>query len=152
MEALPLHSCHNLPRTLMDARDLKGWAVLGAAAGGGSEPVGRVAVTGPTILVLGESLVSCLRHLEPVHRVTVRVQDVWPHASIVNRFVTRSIWRAQDARLTVRFQLSLYMRVANANRFPSHTHARPRARVHAAAAPTRRQRGLWSAHQHAPRL
>ncbi|KAG2443921.1 hypothetical protein HXX76_002261 [Chlamydomonas incerta] len=53
LEALPLHSCHNLPRTLLDARDLKGWAVLGAAAGSGSQPVGRVAVSGPTILVLG---------------------------------------------------------------------------------------------------
>ncbi|GIL84372.1 hypothetical protein Vretifemale_13037, partial [Volvox reticuliferus] len=53
LEALQLYSCHNLPRTLLDARDNKGWAVLGAAAGSGSEPVGQVRVDRPTILVLG---------------------------------------------------------------------------------------------------
>ncbi|GLC76409.1 hypothetical protein PLESTF_001777600 [Pleodorina starrii] len=53
LEALQLHSCHNMPRTLLDARDNKGWAVLGAAAGSGSEPVERVRVDRPTILVLG---------------------------------------------------------------------------------------------------
>ncbi|EFJ51595.1 hypothetical protein VOLCADRAFT_103485 [Volvox carteri f. nagariensis] len=53
LEALQVHSCRNLPRTLMDARDRKGWTVLGAAAGSGSEAVGRVVVDRPTILVLG---------------------------------------------------------------------------------------------------
>ncbi|KAG2498492.1 hypothetical protein HYH03_003744 [Edaphochlamys debaryana] len=53
LEALPLHNAHSLPRTLLDARDSKGWAVLGAAAGSGSVPVGAAGVRGPTILVLG---------------------------------------------------------------------------------------------------
>jgi 21S rRNA (GM2251-2'-O)-methyltransferase len=52
LEALQLHSCNSLPRTLQDARD-KGWRVLGAAAGQGSASCRSVAVEQPTVLVVG---------------------------------------------------------------------------------------------------
>lgn len=37
LEAWPVHSCDNLPRTLADAAE-RGWTVLGAAADRGSVP------------------------------------------------------------------------------------------------------------------
>ena len=52
MEVVELHSCKNLPRTLLDAR-AKGWAVLGAAADVNASSVRSVSVSEPTILVMG---------------------------------------------------------------------------------------------------
>ncbi|KXZ51241.1 hypothetical protein GPECTOR_13g728 [Gonium pectorale] len=80
LEALPLHSCRNLPRTLLDARDNKGWAVLGAAAGGGSQPVGAVRVSGPTILVLGSEGFGLRTNVRRACTGLVRV-DMAPTAS-----------------------------------------------------------------------
>lgn len=57
LEVVQLHSCRNLPRTLLDAGQ-KGWAVLGAAAGRDAVPCSSVAVDRPTILVLGTSPAS----------------------------------------------------------------------------------------------
>ena len=55
LEALPVHGCDNLPRTLTAARRA-GWAVLGADAGGGAAATADVAdaaVAAPTLLVVG---------------------------------------------------------------------------------------------------
>jgi len=52
LEAWPVHSCNNLARTLADAAE-RGWTVVGAAAERGAEPCTQLAVTGPTLLVVG---------------------------------------------------------------------------------------------------
>ncbi|GLI66164.1 hypothetical protein VaNZ11_009924 [Volvox africanus] len=92
LEALQLYSCHNLPRTLLDARDNKGWAVLGAAAGSGSVPVGKVCVDKPTILVLGSEGFGLRTNVRRACGSLVRVDmappaitrgsgDAWPMSS-----------------------------------------------------------------------
>ncbi|GFR43989.1 hypothetical protein Agub_g5134 [Astrephomene gubernaculifera] len=80
LEVLQLHSCRNLPRTLLDARDNKGWRVLGAAAGSGSQPVGQVRVDGPTILVLGSEGFGLRTNVRRACSGLVRV-DMAPQAA-----------------------------------------------------------------------
>ncbi|MEW5305298.1 MAG: hypothetical protein WDW36_007849 [Sanguina aurantia] len=52
LEAMQLHSCTNMPRTLADAVS-KGWAVLGAAIHSNAVGIRNVKVDRPTILVVG---------------------------------------------------------------------------------------------------
>ncbi|MEW5314141.1 MAG: hypothetical protein WDW38_005660 [Sanguina aurantia] len=52
LEAMQLHSCTNMPKTLADAVS-KGWAVLGAAIHSNAVGIRNVKVDRPTILVVG---------------------------------------------------------------------------------------------------
>lgn len=53
LEAMQLHSCTNMPKTLADAVS-KGWAVLGAAMHSNAVGIRNVKVDRPTILVVGK--------------------------------------------------------------------------------------------------
>ncbi len=66
MEAVRVHACPNLPRTLSEAA-AKGWAVLGASAEAESEDCSAVAVSKPTVLVVGSEGDYNSKHI-PAHR------------------------------------------------------------------------------------
>eukprot|EP00803_Ostreobium_quekettii_P004226 evm.model.scf_537.4 EVM.evm.TU.scf_537.4 scf_537:57642-63830(+) len=74
LESLPIHSCTNMPRMLLDARE-KGWHVIGAAPGEGSVYLTDIAVSQPSILVMGNEGYGVRTNVKRACQSLVRIED-----------------------------------------------------------------------------
>lgn len=72
MEAMPVHSAQNLPRTLAAAAN-SGWRIIGAAAESGSQNCLDVHLTRPTLLVLGNEGVGLRTTVRNVCQSLVKI-------------------------------------------------------------------------------
>lgn len=79
LEAMPIHSARNLPRTLA-AASVTGWQVVGAAAGPTSVSCASFKVTRPTILVMGSEGAGLRTNVERCCDLLLRI-DGPPAAS-----------------------------------------------------------------------
>jgi tRNA G18 (ribose-2'-O)-methylase SpoU len=119
IEALPMHECANLPRTLMHAAHA-GWLVVGADVGGSAVPCSDLVVDRPALLVLGSEGTGLRTNVRRACTATVRVAaaagvdtavvdslnvsvatGVLLHCALASAAAARETWRASAASAAV---------------------------------------------------